>query len=209
VLLPHDHYYRDFVAWVDRLTQANVILDLGTFHKYRKELEPFADRFRARRYVAMDFHVRRSVARDLLPDVDGDIHHLPFATACADAVICKDVLEHLPLPHLAVAEIHRVLKPGGILYCSIPFLYPYHGDGTLKNTDFYRFTLDGIRYLFRGFAAAHVIKTGGLVFIARAFCPPRVARWIFARPLMLLWNLVDRAIPTRTATAMHLIFAVK
>jgi SAM-dependent methyltransferase len=34
--------------------------------------------------------------------------------------ICFEVFEHLLEPHLALAEIHRVLKPGGYLICSVP-----------------------------------------------------------------------------------------
>ena len=41
------------------------------------------------------------------------------AESC-DAVLCMEVLEHLVEPNRAVAEMHRLLKPGGILIASVP-----------------------------------------------------------------------------------------
>ena len=35
-------------------------------------------------------------------------------------VVCFEVLEHLFAPHLAVAEMHRVLEPGGVLIATVP-----------------------------------------------------------------------------------------
>lgn len=50
--------------------------------------------------------------------VDGrqaDVSALPFEDACFDAVIAMHMLYHLPDPSRGIAEIHRVLKPGGFL----------------------------------------------------------------------------------------------
>jgi SAM-dependent methyltransferase len=53
-----------------------------------------------------------------------DARHLPFATAAFDAVICAEVLEHIPDHRAAAAEIVRVLRPGGILVVSVPRYLP-------------------------------------------------------------------------------------
>jgi SAM-dependent methyltransferase len=45
----------------------------------------------------------------------GDAHLVPFADDCFDVVTLWDVLEHLPEPHAAMAELARVLRPGGRL----------------------------------------------------------------------------------------------
>lgn len=46
-------------------------------------------------------------------DVIAEGATLPFADAAFDAVICENVIEHVPDPFALVAEIDRVLKPGG------------------------------------------------------------------------------------------------
>ena len=46
--------------------------------------------------------------------------HLPFADGRFDLVICAEVLEHIPAHADAIAEITRVLRPGGDLVVSVP-----------------------------------------------------------------------------------------
>ena len=45
----------------------------------------------------------------------GDGEHLPIADTSIDIVVFSEVIEHLVRPELAVWEISRVLKPGGVL----------------------------------------------------------------------------------------------
>ncbi|MCC5982249.1 MAG: class I SAM-dependent methyltransferase [Oceanicaulis sp.] len=54
----------------------------------------------------------------------GDAGRLPFADASFDVVICCEVLEHLPDVDAALAEITRVLKPGGRFALSVPRYWP-------------------------------------------------------------------------------------
>jgi SAM-dependent methyltransferase len=49
---------------------------------------------------------------------------LPFAGGAFDAVVCSEVLEHLPAPAPAVTEMMRVLKPGGQFVVSVPRRWP-------------------------------------------------------------------------------------
>ena len=54
----------------------------------------------------------------------GDAYRLPFADATFDAVICSEVLEHLLDYPKALAEIFRVLKPGGLFAPTVPRAWP-------------------------------------------------------------------------------------
>lgn len=76
-----------------------------------------------------------------------DAHQLPFADGAFDGAIVQAVLEHVVAPQEVVAEIHRVLKPGGLVYAETPFMQAVH-EGAY---DFTRFTDLGHRRLFRMF----------------------------------------------------------
>jgi SAM-dependent methyltransferase len=49
---------------------------------------------------------------------------LPFPDGAYDFVFCIEVLEHVPNPFGTLGDIHRVLRPGGVLILSVP--NPYH-----------------------------------------------------------------------------------
>lgn len=53
-----------------------------------------------------------------------DARHLPFPDASFDAIICSEVLEHILEYEEVVAEIDRILKPGGRLAISVPRFWP-------------------------------------------------------------------------------------
>jgi SAM-dependent methyltransferase len=76
-----------------------------------------------------------------------DAHDLPFEDGSFDAVIAQAVLEHVVDPDRCVEEIHRVLRPAGIVYAETPFMQQVH----LGRFDFTRFTHLGHRRLFRRF----------------------------------------------------------
>ena len=71
------------------------------------------------RYVGIDFG---SPNADLLADA----HSIPFAAGTFDAVLTYAVVEHLSNPFVAVAEIARVLRPGGIFFGAVSQGEPYH-----------------------------------------------------------------------------------
>ena len=76
-----------------------------------------------------------------------DAHDLPFQDGSFDGVIIQAVLEHVVDPHRCCAEIHRVLKPQGVVYAETPFIQQVHN----SPYDFTRFTHLGHRRLFRQF----------------------------------------------------------
>jgi SAM-dependent methyltransferase len=76
-----------------------------------------------------------------------DAHALPFPDSSFDAVVAQAVLEHVVDPVRCVAEMHRVLRPHGLVFAETPFLQQGH----LGRYDFHRFTHLGHRRLFRMF----------------------------------------------------------
>lgn len=54
------------------------------------------------------------------------LHVIPVDDDHFDAILCIAVLEHVVNPEEAVAELYRVLKPGGHLILEVPFLQPEH-----------------------------------------------------------------------------------
>lgn len=77
-------------------------------------------------------------------DVLGVGECLPFKDNSFDAVFSLNVLEHVRDPFECAKEIARVLKPGGELYCVVPFLQPLHG----YPHHYYNMTHQGLRNLF-------------------------------------------------------------
>jgi SAM-dependent methyltransferase len=62
------------------------------------------------------------------PHVSADVQALPFRDGAFDAVKATEVLEHVPDVGRALAECRRVLRPGGHLVITAPFLERLHGD---------------------------------------------------------------------------------
>ena len=54
----------------------------------------------------------------------GDATRLPFPDHTFDRIIASEVLEHVPDDHAAMAELTRVLKPGGVLAATVPAFLP-------------------------------------------------------------------------------------
>lgn len=133
-----------FAECIQRLAQRDVVLDLGGRRRFHKRLSAWENQFEGVRYYCLDILPSQGL------DVVGDLLSLPFASKVADGIICHAVLEHVCEPQAAVREIHRVLKPGGVAFLYVPFLYPYHGNP--GEPDCYRFTRDGLLYMFRDFS---------------------------------------------------------
>jgi len=52
--------------------------------------------------------------------VQGDAEHLPFRHHAWERVYCSEVLEHIPSPAAALAEMHRIVAGGGVTVVSVP-----------------------------------------------------------------------------------------
>jgi SAM-dependent methyltransferase len=77
-------------------------------------------------------------------DIVADAQDMPqIPSESADGVFLVSVLQHIPAPQKAIDEVFRVLRPGGILYVNVPFIFVYHRDPE----DFNRFSVQGLEFL--------------------------------------------------------------
>ncbi len=67
-------------------------------------------------YVNVD--VRSSVSPDIVHDLNAFPY--PFEDSSADRIELTHLLEHLEKPFRVIAELHRILKPSGLLYIAVP-----------------------------------------------------------------------------------------
>lgn len=127
-----------------RRLKPGVVLDVGARHSpYRWEIP-------ATRYLTLD------AQRTHKPDICSDIQDIKWKSNFFDTVIATEVLEHVADPQQAIAEIHRVLKRGGICILSTRFICPYHP----SPKDYYRFTWDSLQHLFQKFRHVEVHSHG-------------------------------------------------
>jgi len=143
------------------------------------------------------------------PDILASVENMKFfADASVDAIFCLEVLEHVQSPERAVAEIYRILCPGGLIIGSTPFLLGIHD----SPTDYFRFTRHGLKLLFSGFVGESLLERNGYfsalsVLITRRFViGTRSERLIalFLSPLLLcacfILELLDRVLPSDDGT---------
>lgn len=80
-------------------------------------------------------------------DVVCDLNEqIDLPDACADTVLCTDVLEHIAEPQRLWSEMARILRPGGKLLAGVPFFYKVHE----APHDYHRYTEFRLRQLAEG-----------------------------------------------------------
>jgi SAM-dependent methyltransferase len=148
------------------------VLDLGcgfgrhAFELYRRGAHVIAydhseDELRE---VAKMFYAM-SVGGEAPPDasakvVRGDVLSLPFPNASFDAVIASEVLEHIPDDERAMAEIARVVKPGGQVAVTVPRWWPEQINWALPRE--YQHTPGGHIRIYRGDVLVSRLEGTGL-----------------------------------------------
>ena len=100
------------------------------------------------------------------PDIVADAHALPFKDSELKVVLCTEMLEHAQNPSAVIAEIRRILAPGGMLILTTRFVYPLHD----MPHDYWRFTRSALEMLFSDFSQVQIeaeaaeMTTTGILF---------------------------------------------
>jgi SAM-dependent methyltransferase len=143
----------EFVAaCAQQLDQGSSVLDAGAGQA------PYRELFAHCEYRTTDW------AQSVHPgaqsaDVIASLDALPVPDASFDAVLCTQVLEHVSDPATVLAELHRVLRPGGHLWLTVPLAWPLHEEPF----DFFRYTPHGLMTLLgcAGFADIEIAARNG------------------------------------------------
>jgi SAM-dependent methyltransferase len=144
--------------------------------------------------------------------VRGDLRALPVPDAVVDRVIASEVLEHIPDDVTALAEIARVLKPGGRVAVTVPRYLPERVCWALS--DAYHANEGGHVRIYRGDVLRTRLAAAGLVpggqhhthalhapfwWLKCAVGVDRDTAAVRAYHRLLVWDLVRRPWLTRTA----------
>lgn len=159
------------------------ILDIGCgtkpyfslFEKYKKE------------YIGIDMVEKKTV------DIVSKAEKLPFLNNSFDVCFSTQTLEHVLNPQKSVDEIFRVLKKDGIVFLTTHGIWEKHDD-----PDYWRFTDESLKMLFKNFRKVKVINSGSSVlatmqiinlFLSKLFKRPFS---IIVRPFYLLNNIIGK-----------------
>jgi SAM-dependent methyltransferase len=96
--------------------------------------------------------------------LDRSVHRLPFEDGVFDAICLFDVLEHVEDDLALLSELSRILKDGGMLLLSVPFMYRFHE----IPHDYRRYTPTGLRHVLTrcGFDVQEIQPMGSAIFVA-------------------------------------------
>jgi SAM-dependent methyltransferase len=108
-----------------------------------------------------------------------DAAAFPLADASVDIVMALEVLEHMSAPQHLLDEAARVLRPGGHLVLTVPFMFGVH-----DLRDYYRYTPLGLQSLLepRGLTLTETVVRGGTFVAASGLIRNLILNAIVGRP---------------------------
>lgn len=156
------------------------------------------------------------------PDVVCDVSEMPVKDNSIDCILCTQLLEYILEPHQLIDNFSRIIKPGGKVLLSAPFIYPVHH----KSLDYFRYTDSCLRKLFqdRAFDIIQCKPLGGFFVTIIQLATHYITYWMFrgavkilVLPMLLVSNitlnmialLLDRIEHDNTFTLNYFIVAEK
>jgi SAM-dependent methyltransferase len=133
------------------------LLDIGCGKMPYKEY--ILNHSKVETYTGLDIENARVYDSSIQPDFTWDGKRMSFENESFDCAFGTEVLEHCPKPEIVLKEVYRILKPGGIFFFTVPFLWNLHE----VPQDEYRYTPFALeRHLKNsGFKEIELKATGG------------------------------------------------
>jgi SAM-dependent methyltransferase len=157
------------------------VLDVGCGHMPYKQLL-LSEPSRAVRYIGLDLPDNNYAS----PELEWDGVSIPLGEESVDCILLTEVLEHCPDAQLVLNEAFRVLKPGGFILITVPFIWPLH----CVPYDEFRYTPFALsRFIDRaGFLDSEIKATGG----RHAVLGVILGLWVRRRPLTSRVHVVTK-----------------
>ena len=139
---------------------------------------------RATRCIGVDLPVGNYKPPDLL----WDGKTIPLPDCSVDSAMLTEVLEHCPNAEAVLREVHRVLRPGGFLFLTVPFIWPIHE----VPYDEFRYTPYSLTRILEnsGFRGPSIEATGG----RHAVLAVILGLWVRRRALTSRVHVATKAI---------------
>lgn len=161
-----------------------VLLDVGVSEApYRELFAPYVSRYFGLEYPPSILDKQPEMwsileAVKVPVQVFGDGTRLPVRDSSIDTVLSTEVLEHVPHPELLMREMARVVKPGGKVLVTVPFIQPLHE----LPSDYHRFTPSALRSyaVEAGLAVVSITPRGNFASAMGAMLSQWLLRWIGA-----------------------------
>lgn len=163
-------------------------------------MDPYSQMFPdAERYVCFDIDNAHGNI-----DVQADAHSMPFGGGLYDCILATEILEHLREPDRFISEAYRVLRPGGLIIVTVPFIFHQHANPF----DFNRPTKEALRLWFEMFEDVEISAQGNRVhsvsdLFSTAFSgrPMLQGPFILSRLLNHLFMALDYIMDSSSSTA--------
>lgn len=158
------------------------------------------------KYVGLDIEVALEYDKSIKPDFTWNGQIMPFEDNCFECAFGTEVLEHCPNPEVTLKEVFRVLKPNGVFFFTVPFLWNLHE----VPHDEYRYTPFSLkRHLENsGFREIEIKATGGWhasmaqmlgLWVRRSPMTDKKRYWLslFLKPIIKFLIKMDKNTPVK------------